>query len=1552
MNGEDPQPAPNADALAEASMAEATDRAAEEIKPPSAPSMLRIVGIGASAGGLQAFEKFFSHLPLQSGLAFVVIQHLAPRHTSILRDLIARATQMPVLDAQDGVAAEADHVYVITPGTQLKIAGGVFALAAEIGHSSIDTFFRSLAEDRGANAVGIVLSGSGTDGTKGLLAIKEHGGLTMTQRPETAAHDSMPRSAIDAGVVDHVLLIEEMPGKLLDPGIGLTSEGMVAVSVEQVAARLPNVCEVLARATGHDFSRYKKGTLSRRTLRRILQLRLSSVDAYLERLATDPAEAPVLLNEILIGVTQFFRVPETFEYLGKSVIPRIIAGKKAGQGVRIWVPGCASGEEAYSIAILLHEQLAGMRSAPFVQIFATDIDEGSVAEARRGRYPRDISKDVSSERLTRFFVNEGETYRVVPQVREMCVFSPHDLLHDPPFFGLDLISCRNVFIYMEADLQQKLVPIFHYALNPGGYLLLGGSESLSGPPNLFEIVDKGCHVYQRLETVKRPTMEFPHPKSVVARPALPRIVKPPLAPDQMMGAGFERLMLQEYTSPGALVNASGEVLYFAGPTGRYLQPPVGPPGGNILDVAHASLRIELRAALHEAVTTGKRVVRDNVLLNLDDVTQHLRLIVRPQPGLGHQSTLYVIVLQERPALVGEPVEATQAAQPLIVEALESELRATRSDLTNTVQQLESSNEQLTSSNEELKSANEELQSSNEELQTSQEELKSVNEELETVNAELQRKVDELGHAHDDLQNFFSSSEVATLFVDPGLRVARFTPAAGRVFHLIESDIGRPLDDFAPRFAGVDLAANLNEVMRSLSPVERQIEALDKSAWFLLRMLPYRTRDNTIGGAILTLTDITRLKSTEAELRRLATVVKDSNDAVTVQDLEGNILAWNHGAERMYGYSEDEAVRMNISTIVPEEGRSESLGFLERIKRGEGFITREVKRRTKDGRLLDVWVVASKLVDDQGQPVAAATTERDMTSRKQTEAEREQLLANLSDTQKQLRIDLDNTNSLLKVGMTFFQKGNIQPVLVEIVDAAIAISGADFGNIQLLDRDSGDLKIAAQKGFPDWWLEFWNAVQKGQGVCGTALEHRERVIVENVETDPLFAGTPALDVQLKAGVRAVQSTPLIGRAGELLGMLSTHYRTTGRPSDRGLQLVDLLARQAADILKMGVAERTAEEANEHLREADRRKDEFLSVLSHELRNPLAPITNSLFILDNAVPNSEQYRQARETIGRQVDYLARLIEDLLDVTRISSGKIQLQLEPLDLYQLVRRTVQDHRSLFAETKVELELLPGGEGWVNGDQTRLAQVIGNLLQNAAKFTPPQGKTIVSVEVDVAQRQAIVRVQDTGVGIKPEMLPHIFEAFAQGESMVDRTKGGLGLGLALVKRLVELHAGSVRGESSGSGKGSTFTIRLPLSAATVSTAAPAPRPKAGRISKKVLIIEDNIDAADSLRTAIEIAHHIVDVAYSGTEGIEKARTFKPDVVLCDLGLPGITGLDVARELRADPNLSRVSLIALSGYAQPQNVAEAKAAGFDTHLGKPFDVEALLQLIESSSSIA
>ena len=1343
-----------------------------------------VVGIGASAGGLEALEQFFSHVPKGSGLAYVVVQHLAPQHASMLPEILGRRTEMPVVQANDGVSAQPDNVYVIAPGTTLGISGGSFQVASADAerHGQIDLFLRTLAEDQGERAVGVLLSGSGADGTIGLRAIKDHGGLTIAQTPETAKYDDMPRSAIDAGLVDYVLPPEEMPAKLLDhaqgvaegrvravasPAVAPPAPGGESHSDEQLAAALDRVFQTLQRSTGHDFSHYKRGTVLRRLRRRLLLRRPASLAEYLDLLGKDAKEANLLTNDLLIGVTQFFRDPETFEHLGLHVLPHIIAANGADEGVRIWVPGCASGEEAYSLGILLREQLAQLSPAPHVLIFASDIDVEAIAEARQARYPADIAEHVSSGRLARFFTRDGSTYQVTKEVREMCIFSEHSLIRDPPFLGLHLISCRNLLIYLDAELQKKLVPVFHYALKPGGYLFLGPSESLAEHPELFEMVDKRFRIFRRAESVIRPVVEFPLSGRTAPRaePRLPHPAATPPTQEQLVNAAFERMMLQEYTPPGAVVNERGDVLCVAGLTGPYLQPPAGLLTTNILDIAHASLRVELRTALHAAARSGQKVVRDDVPVELNGTPRRLRLTVRPI-ARAQQNGLFAVILQELRG--GGETQTPEGAEPSVLgaedasvfEQLESELRTTRADLRATIEELESSNEELKSSNEELLSTNEEMQSANEELQSSQEELKSVNEELSTVNAELARKVDELGRMNSDLKNLFSSSDVVTLFLDLELRLTRFTPSARTFFRLIDADVGRPLTDLAPRFADQDLAAEASEVLRTLRTVEREVETVDRRAWYLLRILPYRTMENAVAGVVITLAEITRIKRAEADsLRRLATALMDSNDAVTVLSLEGLIRDWNRGAERMYGYSAAEARHMNYEALVPEEERARFRGRLAAIARGEKGESLEVQRLTKDGRILDVRLTFTKLADDRGRPSGVATTERDITDRKHA------------------------------------------------------------------------------------------------------------------------------DKELKAA---------LGR----------------------------------------------------LEEADRRKNEFLGMLSHELRNPLAPIRNSIYILERAVPGSEQALRAQAVIDRQVAYMTRIIEDLLDVTRISSGKVYLRPELLDLNEVAQHTVEDHRGAFVESGVGLEMLAAPEPvWVDGDRTRLSQVIGNLLQNAVKFTPRGGKTTVSVEADSARGRAIVRVEDSGRGIAPELLPNLFEPFTQADMSLDRGKGGLGLGLALVKGLVETHGGWVHAESGGCDNGATFTVALPLKATgTIATHQPPASTKGA--PHRVLIIDDNMDLANSFREVLELRGHHVEIAFSGPEGLEKARASRPEVVICDIGLPEMDGYAVARAIRADPDLNRLALVALSGYAGSVDVAKAMEGGFDTHLAKPPTMETIERALD------
>lgn len=1515
-------------------MSENGERHAAAEAPPGAPL---VVGIGASAGGLEVLEELFSKLPSDGGITYVVIQHLAPQHTSMLGQILGRHTSMPVVDATDGALAEPDHVYVIAPGTLLAICGGAFQAryVDSERHPQIDVFLQSLAEDRGPRAVGIVLSGSGTDGVEGLRAIKERGGLTLAQRPETARYDSMPKSAIDAGVVDHVLAVDEMPAKLVERARGAPIESAaraptpVAPAPLQDAdllAALGRVHEALRRATGHDFSHYKSGTLVRRLRRRLQMRHRGPLAEYLDLLERDPIEPELLAKEMLIGVTQFFRDSEAFDYLAAHVLPVVLAPERAAEGVRIWCAGCATGEEAYSLGILVRERIAEMADPPRVQIFATDIDGEAIYEARSARYPADIAARVTPERLARFFAQEGASYVVTREVREMCIFSQHSLIRDPPLLAVDLLVCRNVLIYLDAALQKRLVPIFHYALRRGGYLFLGPSEGLTAHSELFETMDKRARVFRRAESVQRRLVEFPLAPRGAPRTSPPSPLAPPsaAAEEHAVNAAFERLVLQEYAPPGAVVNERGEVICVAGLTGRYLQPPAGVLTTNVFDIAHAGLRIELRTALHVAARTGKRVVRDDVEIDDEGRVQRLRLTVRPLPG-ARQEGLYAVILQAQPVTAPEP-DAMPAGSAPVIEHLESELHRTRANLRTTIEQLESSNEELKSSNEELLSTNEEMQSANEELQSSQEELKSLNEELATVNAELGRKVDELARANADLQNLFSSTDVATLFLDRDQRVTRFTPAAKALFRLIDADVGRPIAHLAPRFVEEDLVADVDEVLRTLRTIERHVVTMERGAWYLLRVMPYRTAEGRIGGAVITLADITQIKRAEADLRRLATVVIDANDAVTVLDLEGRILDWNRAAERMYGYTADEARGMNVITLVLDGDREATRALLDAIRRGEAVASGEVKRRTKDGRTLDVWLTMTKLVDERGAPVGATTTERDVTAQKRADA--------------QLRADLDATSRLLRLGSRFLRTGVLQDVFDEALDTAIAIAGADFGNLQVLNRETGHLEIVAQRGFSAAWLSSWGAATDGRGACWAAMERGERVVVEDVEASPLFVGTPLLAVQRECGVRAVQSTPLTGRGHRPLGVLSTHWRAPAAPDERVLRLIDLVARQVADILDRAHVQEELQAANQRLVDADRRKNEFLGMLSHELRNPLAPIRNSIYILDHATPGGEQARRAQAVIARQVGHLTRLVDDLLDITRITHGKIQLQREALDLDDLARRTVEDHRAAFVAADVALEVVSAPKAVVvSGDRTRLSQVIGNLLQNALKFTPAGGKATVEVEADEARALAVLCVKDSGRGVAPELLPRLFEPFAQADASLDRQKGGLGLGLSVVKGLVEKHGGTVAAASWGAGEGATFTIMLPL----VPTAAPARGRRAadGGGPRRVMIIEDNVDAAMTLCEMLELSGHTVEVAHTGREGIMAARRFGPDLVICDIGLPEMDGFEVARAMRRDASLQGVVMIALTGYAGPDDVAKAKAAGFDEHLAKPLSVEAL-----------
>ena len=978
---------------------------------PHPTSPFPIVGIGASAGGLGAFEAFFSGMPAEvdPGMAFVLVQHLAPNHKSILTELIQRYTRMQVFEVVDGVVVQPNCAYIIPPGHNMACLNGTLQLmepAAPRGQRlPIDFFFRSLAQDQREQAIGIVLSGTGSDGTLGVRAIKGGGGMVMVQTPESTEFDGMPRSALATGLVDYELPAAEMAAHLMAYAVhayGHPTSRVAGLLAPMLENALKKVFVLLRAQTGHDFSQYKPSTLQRRIERRMAVNLITSMEGYIKFLQGAPAEVEALFRDLLIGVTNFFRDTEAFQALEELGIPKLFLDRPAGSVIRVWCPGCSTGEEAYSIAILLQERIEAIKQGFTLQVFATDIDSRAVDTARAGIYPASIAVDLSRERLERFFVPEpdGLSYRIHKAIRDTVVFSTHNLINDPPFSKLDLISCRNLMIYLGSALQKKLIPLFHYALNPAGVLFLGTSETVGEHANLFVVVDRKAKLYQRLEDFRgghRSAIGHFIPPMTAIHASLPQASAKTSFPIKLpLKELTEQALLREVTPAGVLVNSQGDILYMHGRAGMYLELPTGEVSlPNILKMAREGLQRELAMALRAAAATKESVACPGLRVKTDSHFTHVNLSVRPlaprQPSLvasALEAALFLIVLEEAPPtvvagpdLLSETTDASEVLDARLL-ALKQELKAKDEYLQTTREELETSSEELKSSNEEMQSVNEELQSTNEELETSKEELQSVNEELSTVNGELQTKVADLSRINDDMSNLLAGTGIGTVFVDHHLAIQRFTPDVTQVINLIQSDVGRPLGHIVSNLVGYEhLVTDVRAVLDTLIPQEIEVRT-QAGLWFLMRIRPYRTLDNVIEGAVITFTDITEMKTARealresVTLRRLAAVlVRDAHDAITVQDLEGRILVWNPGAVRMYGWSEDEALAMNIRDLIPESGREEALAVVRRLSRVEVLSPFRMERLARDGSIVPVVLTATSLVNEAGNVYAIATTER-------------------------------------------------------------------------------------------------------------------------------------------------------------------------------------------------------------------------------------------------------------------------------------------------------------------------------------------------------------------------------------------------------------------------------------------------------------------------------------------------------------------------------------------------------------------------------------------------
>ena len=1675
-----------------------------------------IVGIGASAGGLQAFRELLSVLPSDDGMAFLLVQHLDPNHESLLSELLVPHSDMDVREATQGDVLRPDTVYVIRPDSALAVRDGRIELTEPTLHRGVrlpvDHLFRSLAREYGARSVGIVLSGAGSDGSSGLRDIKGAGGLTVAQDPESGGQPGMPQSAINTGLVDLVLAIDEIPRALerfadlppvarIDPSAeaaeaaaafaeeeddrvdGAASDDIEGTRLEP--SELARLKAMLAAQIDFDLGVYKAGTIERRVLRRMLLSGFDGMEDYLEHLRERPEEQQTLVRDLLISVTNFFRDPEAYRVLRETVVEPLLADLDEQAEVRVWIPGCATGEEAYSIAMTLLDAAEERRKSIQLQIFATDVDQEALAVARAGTYPPSIAEHVSERRLAHYFKPlDGSGYRVRSGLRDLVSFAAHDLTKDPPFSRMNLVCCRNVLIYLTPEAQRHVLGILHFALRPEAHLFLSTSESTGASPELFTTVSKSARLYRKLGNSR--TLSIHRGGSTRRR----RAARQDESDAERRPAGrlttsdpARRAVLQAWVPPTLVVSEEGAVVFMHGELSPYLAFPQGDDPRLDFDLMlREEIATRTRGALYRCRRRGNAVT---VLSSPDgERPGRVRISARPASSLG--AGMVMLSFEEVDVQATSEADAaldgngTAPADEAVIGELESELMATREDLRNTVEELETSNEELRSSNEESMSMNEELQSANEELEATTEELRSLNEELTTVNGQLREKIEQLEQAHDDLGNFFASARVAMVFLDDRLRIKRFTPAAAELLGIDQGDVGRFTGDIARELLQRDLEEEARAVLEHLTVRSRELHVHD-GRWFTRQVLPYRTENRRIEGVVVTLVDVTELKAATELLavreRQQRVIAQLGLAALRETDPQGflertvrevqrtldldcsAVLELQPGGERLLmragtGWNEGRVGKVSIDTasqaghtldasepVIVEELASETR-FAVSALAAEHELTSGLSCTIRDGEraygVLGGYTRERRAFDDEDADFlqAVANVVGSMINRHQV-----RLRTTLQEAVGRALVEHSDPDELLgavqrclaaelgtDVGEVWWlPDGDGEPldcrlvhtlsserrrevedclcqrdarvaedIVARVLGGGRAVWATDIGSPTMFGHDdrARSLGFEAAYAFPiragsrtlgvmtlysrrrpftnDIFLRSLENVGSavGETLARVGQERRAERLAAITESsrDAIFSHDPdgVVTEWLTGAERVLGFTAeeMIGEpferlvpeelreserahvarvlAGERVSAFETVRLTRDgerlEVSARHVPLVD------GDGIVIGVSSTERDvsrlkETERQLLAADRQKDEFLAMLGHELRNPLSSIRTAAELLKLNGSEDPEIRRTQEILERQSTHMAKLLDGLLDVSRIINGKIQLELDSVDLVDVCREVLEDSRERAAENGLSLdERLPGTPLVVEADRVRLVQVVDNLLSNALRYTQRGGAVRVSLAAE--DDEATLRVTDDGVGIEAALLPHVFDVFRQSRQSLDRAEGGLGLGLSLVRSLVELHGGRVEARSEGAGRGSEFVMRLPLS----ERATPSRHPVtlAAGDDLHVLVVEDNADAADVVVRVLERFGHRVTTAANGRDGIERAFRLRPDVVLCDLGLPdGVTGYDVAKALRERPETGATRLVALSGYGRPEDKARSTESGFDDHLTKPVGVAEL-----------
>jgi two-component system CheB/CheR fusion protein len=1383
-------------------------------------SMVRVIAVGASAGGLDALTQLLGRLSGENGLAYVLVQHLDPAHESILAELLARTTIIPVVQATEGMRVEADHAYVIPPGVQMTLADGHLKLAprdrAGGPARSIDVFFRSVAEVHGSDAVGVVLSGTGSDGALGLEAIKAAGGLTFAQNPASAAYDGMPRAAAATGCVDFVLPPADIAAHLAHIGRPVDRPLPDSVSGESAGTLAP-ILDLVRQRTGVDFAQYKIGTVQRRILRRMVMGNANALADYVDMLQRNAAEVDALYADLLISVTRFFRDPEVFTVLSKTVFPDLLKRRESDESIRIWVPGCATGQEAYSVAICLIESLGTTPLTTPIQVFATDLSDAAIASARAGLYPHAIETDIAPERIRRFFVREPHGYRVAKAIRELCVFAPQNITSDPPFSQLDLISCRNVLIYLQPTLHARIFALFHYALKPSGILLLGNSESVGVASAMFAPLDKKLRIYTRQNTPGRAHyLDFPASRKPTAQTVVSaKDARRPQAGNEVQRAA-DQVVLGSYAPAGVVVDDQLQVVHFRGRTGAYLEPAAGAASFDLLEMVRRDLRAELRAAIQKARKDADLVRAESIPVHDETHLRYVDLEVIPFKIVSSAAQFFVVLFEDVDRAIATRRRARERRVRRRGEGKHPSVRPSDGAAGETVQELEAAKRrlqevadehgfaigELQAANEEVQSANEELQSTNEELETAKEELQSANEELATLNDELRARNGELATLNDDLTNLLTSMHIPAVIVGTDLRIRRFTAGAERLMNMVPTDVGRRIGDLHANVEVPELENLITEVVTTLAVREREVRDT-RGRWYSMLVRPYRTAEQMITGAVIVYQDIDERKHHAErvdEARRYAeAIIETVREPLLVIDASFHVQRANRAFYEMFQTTAAETSTRPVFEL--GDGRwdvTQMNSLLADVLRTEtGLADIEVEHVFPAIGRRVLMLNGRRIVFDGDRVPLILLAIQDVTARR----------------------DFERRERFLTEAASAFAGSVGYDATIEAI-ASIAVPAiAEWCIVDVSEPDGAVTRaeVVYHEADPIGFSgpSATRATIAADEPVANVLRTGQSLLLE--DAPPSYLESDAWASDDLARIRALDPRSLLIvplRSGaRILGAItlaSTRSGSGRRYSQDDLAVAEEFARRATLAIEAAIHYRDMATARLVAEAANRAKSEFLATMSHELRTPLNAILGHVQIMQLEIngPVTEAQRNHLLRIEESQRHLLGLIEDVLAFAKIEAGHVDLQLTDLSVHHVLAEAATLASVQIQRKELQYQYAPCDDAVrVRGDGARVRQVVLNLLSNAMKFTDAGGR--ITVECVPAEADVIIRVVDTGIGIPQDKLELIFQPFVQLDSTLTRKADGTGLGLAISRSFAREMGGDLTA-TSVVGEGSVFSLRLP----------------------------------------------------------------------------------------------------------------------------------------------